>query len=120
MSKYMNTKSEIIDFIGDSETGNELLQKLDMVISRMESTKFEVMSSSEEVKCIIDDIFDGDVMLEQSCVDTLCNSYGVAYSNAYTQEIEDLIIDHEDELYDMVRSETQQETSVLTEEPVLV
>lgn len=103
----MSTKTEIFDSFAVCNTGNQLLEKIDSIISELDTFKFQVMSPEQEVSYIVDDVFDGDINLQNSCIESLCVTHGVAFSEENQDAINDLIIEHEDELYSMVLGQEQ-------------
>ena len=105
----MSTKTKIFDSFVDWETGNQLLEKINLIMTEMNTSEFQVMSAAEEVAYIIDDVFDGDIELKNSCIESLCESHGIAYCDENMDEINDLIIENEDELYSMIQN---QETAI--------
>lgn len=105
----MSTKTEIFDSFGDCKTGNQLLEKINLIMTEMNTSEFQVMSAAEEAAYIIDDVFDGDIELKNSCIKSLCESHGIAYCDENMDEINDLIIENEDELYSMIQN---QETAI--------
>lgn len=105
----MSTKTKIFDSFVDCETGNQLLEKINLIMTEMNTSEFQVMSAAEEVAYIIDDVFDGDIELKNSCIESLCESHGIAYCDENMDEINDLIIENEDELYSMIQN---QETAI--------
>lgn len=101
----MNKKTEIFDSLGECKTGNELLNTINLIMTEMNTQTFQVMSPTEEVGYIIEDVFDGDEDLKNSCLQSLCEAHGVSYCEENQDEINDLIIDCEDELYAMIQNQ---------------
>lgn len=101
----MSKKTEIFNSLGECTTGNQLLNTINLIMTEMNTKNFQVMSPTEEVGYIIEDVFDGDVDLKNSCIEALCEAHGVAYCDENQDEINDLIIDHEDELYAMIQNQ---------------
>jgi hypothetical protein len=101
----MITQTEIFDTLGECKTGNQLLEKINFIMTEMNTSEFQVMSAAEEAAYIIDDVFDGDLDLKNSCIQSLCESHGIAYCDENMDEINDLIVENEDELYSMIQDQ---------------
>jgi hypothetical protein len=59
----------------------------------------EQLTLSEEVAIIIKDAFQGDSNAEKVCVQKLADTRGVTLSEMSEEEIQELILEGEDELY---------------------
>ena len=57
------------------------------------------MTPEEEVSVILDDIFDGDEEAQTACLRDLAEANGLVYEDLSQEELNDLIIENEDELY---------------------
>lgn len=57
------------------------------------------MSLEEEVGIIVNDIFDGDSEMQESCVRELAEFLGMEYDEMTETQIQEMIFDNEDELY---------------------
>lgn len=57
------------------------------------------MSLEEEVGIIVNDIFDGDSEMQESCVRELAEFLGMEYDEMTETQIQEMILDNEDDLY---------------------
>lgn len=57
------------------------------------------MTPEEEASVILEDIFDGDEEAQTACLRDLAEANGLVYEDLSQEELNDLIIENEDELY---------------------
>jgi len=59
---------------------------------------------SEEVSIILNDVFDGDLDAEKVCTQQLAALQGLTYSEMSDEEIQEMILENEDQLYSLYTS----------------
>ena len=57
------------------------------------------MSPEEEASLILSDVFDGDETAKESCLRSLAEMYDKIYESLSVEELNELIIEYEDDLY---------------------
>ena len=71
-----------------------------MNITETEVTAPMMLTLEEEVRIILNDIFDGDTEAEQAAIAELAEAEGIAVSPETETEIQELILANEDALYE--------------------
>lgn len=59
------------------------------------------LTPAEEVAIILNDVFDGYYDAEKVCVQQLAELQGLTYSEMTEGEIQEMILEHEDQLYSL-------------------
>lgn len=59
------------------------------------------LTSEQEVNLILKDVFDGDDIAKEHCLKELAELHGLVYANLEPDELNDLIIENEDDLYSL-------------------
>jgi hypothetical protein len=59
------------------------------------------LTLAKEVAIILNDVFDGDYDAQKVCVQQLAELQGLTYSEMTEEEIQEMILEHEDRLYSL-------------------
>lgn len=65
----------------------------------LENSEMPRMSPEEEASVILNDVFDGDLDAQQNCLRQLAEANGMEFTAMSAEELNDLIIEKEDDLY---------------------
>lgn len=59
------------------------------------------LTLAEETSIILNDVFDGDLAAEKVCTQQLAELQGLTYSELSEEEIQEMILENEDQLYSL-------------------